>query len=434
MPKQYRTYNPNQPFLLPPSLTDWLPKDHVVYLLSDLVNQLDLRTIEESYEKELRGQPPFHPRMMVKVLVYAYCSGVFSSRRIERRVQEDVAFRILAANNMPDFRTICKFRRRHLEAFSQLFGQVLVMCAEAGLVKLGHVSLDGTKILASASKHKAMSYARMRQEEERLSKEIEELLAKAERLDKHEDRQYGDRRGDELPEELTIREKRLERIRQAKKALEERRRGEGKDGPPKDSDQQNFTDPESRIMRTADKTFEQCYNAQIIVDSDSQVIVAEGVSQNSADVGHLQEMVWTAIESMGCKPRKLAADAGYFSKQNVEFLRRLGIKAFIPPDKIKHGRRPALGPRGRIPEDLSTAGLMRRRLATKRGREGYKPRMKSVEPVFGQIKAAQGFRRFSLRGFTRVQGEWALVCLCHNLRKLLANSAKCGPTAGLIPA
>jgi len=420
MSKRYRLYQPEQPFLLPPSLTDWLPKDHIIYLLSDLVDRLDLSAVEKSYEEELRGQPPFHPRMMVKVLIYSYCSGVFSSRRIERRVQEDVSFRVLAGNNMPDFRTICKFRKRHMKAFPGLFQQVLVMCAEAGMVKLGHVSLDGTKILANASKHKAMSYARIRQEEERLEREIEDMLAKADKLDKHEDRMYGDRIGDELPEELQDREKRLKRIQEAKEALERRH----KDKPPDDKAQHNFTDPDSRIMRTPDKTFEQCYNAQAVVDSKSQVIVAQEVTQQAVDVGRLRDMVWAGIENTGIKPRKLAADAGYFSRDNLEFLRRLHIDTYIPPDKARHNRPPGPVPRGRPPEGLSPAERMRRKLATKRGQAGYRPRKESVEAVFGQIKEAQGFRRFSLRGLAWVQAEWALVCMTHNIRKLLARRAE----------
>jgi transposase len=434
MSKCYRPYQPEQPFLLPPSLTDWLPKDHVVFFLSDLVDQLDLSAIEKGYEEELRGRPPFHPRMMVKVLVYAYCSGVFSSRRIERRLQEDVSFRVLAANNLPDFRTICKFRRRHLATFKDLFQQVLVMCADAGLVKLGHVSLDGTKVLANASKHKAMSYVRMRQEEQRLAAEIDDLVAKAEKQDRHEDRVYGNRLGDELPEELAIREKRLAKIRQAKEALEEDQRRKGKHEPPSDSAQRNFTDPDSRIMRTPDKTFEQCYNAQVLVDSKTQVIVAQEITQQAVDVGQLRAMVWAGVENVGRKPRQLAADAGYFSKDNVEFLGRIGIEAFIPPDKVRHGQVSGPSPCGRIPATLGPAERMRRKLSTRRGRKGYKPRKESVEAVLGQIKEAQGFRRFSLRGLEQVKAEWSLVCLAHNLRKLMADLIPKGVRMSTAPA
>lgn len=454
--KTYRPYQPNQILLLPPSLDEWLPKDHVVYFLSDVVDQLDLSEIEQSYEKELRGQPPYHPAMMVKVLLYAYCVGMYSSRKIERALQENVAFRVLAANNQPDFRTISDFRKRHLKALSNLFQQVLQICREAGLIKLGHVALDGTKIKANASRHKAMSYQRMQEEERRLKAEIQELLRRAEKADADEDRQYGaDRRGDELPEELRHRETRLAKNRAAKAALEaEARRSAGVEElsnpdaksestePDHDSDpdpagsgggrrrkrtkgipepkaQRNFTDPDSRIMKGSEKQFIQGYNAQIAVDSDTQIIVAADVTNQAADAPHLIPPVSQVAANTGQKPDEVSADAGYFSEGNVNWLLAKKINPYIPPDKLPHReRRQRKPPRGPRPRTLREQ--MRRKLQMKRHFKRYQKREQSVEPVFGQIKAVRGFRQFHLRGLEKVRGEWLLVCTAHNLLKLYA--------------
>src|SRR6202171_246610 len=255
MPKGYRTYLPEQELLLPPSLREWLAEEHLAYFVSDVVDQLDLSAIHAVYEKEKRGQPPYDPRLMTKLLVYGYCTGVFSSRRIQKRLQEDIPFTVLAAGNEPDFRTISDFRKIHIETLQNLFEQVLAMALECGSIKLGRVSLDGTKLKANASKHKAMSYGRMKEKQQQLKEEVKQLLAAAGAADEEEDRQYGSQRGDELPEELRRRETRLSRIKEAKQVLEQRARDKTAEGKraaqakPEDQDQYNFTDPESRIMK-----------------------------------------------------------------------------------------------------------------------------------------------------------------------------------------
>lgn len=331
---------------------------------------------------------------------------------------------------MPKFRSIADFRKRHLEAFKNLFLQVLLMCQESGLVKLGHVALDGTKIRANASKHKAMSYARMKTEEERLSKEIDELLREADKIDEAEDRRFGrDKRGDELPEELARRETRLKRIKEAKEALEKRVQdqadskagvgeGEKTGGPvkPKPKDQMNFTDADSRIM-VDKKAFVQAYNAQAVVDSKSQIIVGNDVTNQSNDKQQVKPMVAHIKSNLNSIPHHLSADAGYFSEKNVQWLIKERIAPYIPPRKQKHNQ-PRVSPRGSIRPDMTVAQLMERKLRTKRGHEFYSKRKTIVEPVFGQIKEGMGFRQFLLRGLRKVKAEWDLVCLCHNLRKL----------------
>jgi transposase len=427
--KTFRPYDPDQAFLMPASMRDWLPCSHLAYFLSDVVDQFDLSSIMKRYAGEERGFPPYHPRMMVKVLLYAYCVGVPSSRRIAKRLEEDIAFRVLAANNTPDFRTISDFRLDHLQALAGLFVQVLILCQKAGLVKLGHVSLDGTKVQANASKHKAMSYMRMKKEEERLQAEVRELLKRAQQVDEEEDRQYGrDERGDELPRELAFRESRLKKIREAKEALEaEARQNEeescsaGKEQPvaPDNKAQRNFTDPESRIMPSSGgQHFMQAYNAQAAVDSADQVIVAAEVTNNPSDRGQAEPMMKMVQANTGRMPRQMSADAGYFSKTAVENLTKQGIDVYMPPDKMRHGCVTLPAPSGRIPEGISVADRMRRKLRTKKGRRCYALRKVLPEPVFGQIKQARGFRQFLLRGGEKVKGEWQLICTGHNLLKL----------------
>jgi transposase len=341
MSKTYRPYNPNQMYLLPPSLKDWLPEGHLVYFVSDLVDQLDLSAIENYYEREERGYSPYHPRMMVKVLLCAECVGVRCSRKIAKRLEEDVAFRILGAGNTPSFRTIAGFRSRHLKELAAFFLQVLTVCEKSGLVSLKCVAFDGTKSKANASKHKAMSYGRMKETRARLEKEIQERFRRNELLDKEEDRKFGfDKRGDELPEDLVIREKRLAKIKEAMAALEAEARAEEeasisqdaerfseaaatpsqkKRGPrpkappgiPKDKAQRNFTDPDSRIMKNSDKAFIQAYNAQAAVDSKSQIIIAADLTNQAPDVIHLPDMVKQIELNLNRKPKKLLADAGY---------------------------------------------------------------------------------------------------------------------------
>src|SRR5437763_12301792 len=290
MGKGYRPYYPDEELLLPPSLREWLPEKHLAYFVSDVVDNLDLSAMDAVYGNEKRGQPPYDPLMMTKVLVYGYCVGVFSSRRIERRLVEDIAFRVLAAGNQPNFRTIADFRKIHLKTLEGLFEQVLKIALEAGAMKVGRVALDGTKMKANASKHKAMSYDRMLEKEQQLKAEVKQLLEQAEAADAEEDARYGkDRAGDEVPAELERRETRLKKIKEAKRAVEERARqraaAAGKDPKqtkPQDKDQYNFTDPESRIMKGADG-FVQAYNAQAAVEPALQLIVGQTVTQAAND-------------------------------------------------------------------------------------------------------------------------------------------------------
>ena len=371
--------------------------------------------------------------MMVKVLLYGYCVGVASSRRIAQRLHEDIAFRVLAANNTPDFRTISDFRKDHLAALSGLFLQVLAFCQRVGLVKLGHVALDGTKVRANASRHKAMSYKRMKEKEAQLAAEVAELLRRAQEVDDEEDRRYGqDKRGDELPEELAFREGRLEKIREAMAALEAEAQAaaeaEGKEhlGVPDDKAQRNFTDAESRIMPAlGGRDFQQAYNCQAVVDHAHQVIVASRATNQSSDKQQAAAMMQETIDNVGAVPREVSADAGYYSAKAVDDLQALGVDPFVAPEQTRHGRVVPPAPRGRIPRHLSPRDRMRRKLRTKRGRQRYALRMETVEPVFGQIKAGRGFRQFLLRGLEKVNGEWSLICTGHNLLKLF----RCGRLA-----
>jgi transposase len=433
MEKTYRPYEPDQLLLLPPALQDWLPADHMVFFLSDLVDQLDLTAVTTVYEQESRGYPPYHPRMMVKLLLYGYAIGVASSRRLAQRCEEDVAFRVLTANNTPDFRTISDFRKRHLGALEALFVQVLRCCQRAGLVRLGTIALDGTKVRANASKHKAMSYGRMQTEVARLEGEVRDLLARAERTDATEDAQHGPaRRGDELPAELARRTSRLQTIRSAMAALEaeakaaapaprdDSRRGQPPKTPPgtvPPKTQRNFTDPDSRIMVDGDKAFVQAYNAQAAMEESHQVIIACTVTNQASDAPHCLPLVAAVRQNTRRRPRRVLADAGYWSEQNVTGLTAAKIEPLIAPGKTKHGPAPA-PPRGRIPQHLSLRERMRRTLATKRGQALYARRKVLTEPVFGLIKRARGFRQFLLRGVRKVQGEWALICTGQNLLTL----------------
>ena len=421
--KTFRPYEPDQMLLLPPSLSDWVPEDHLARFVGDLVDTLDLSAIEDTYEEE-RGYPPYHPRMMTKVLLYAYCTGTYSSRRMAAKLHDSVAYRFLAAGNQPDFRTVSDFRKRHEEALSGLFEQVLVICRESGLVKLGRVAVDGTKIKANASKHKAMSYGRMTEKEAALKKEIQEMFRQAEAIDREEDRRYGpDRRGDELPEELARRETRLKKIREAKAALEaaakKKAAAEGKNpeqGKPAAKDQHNFTDPESKIQKTKDG-FIQGYNAQVAVDETFQVIVAQHVTPMAADVNQLQPAVESIAATLKVRPKEVLADAGYCSEDNIRALETKGIEPFIATGRQKHGEtRPS--PRGRAPKDMTLRQRMARTLLTARGQKAYSRRKVIVEPVFGQIKQARRFRQFLRRGVRRVRHEWSLVCTAHNILKL----------------
>jgi len=434
MPKGYRPYIPEQDFLLPPSLREWLPEGHLAYFVSDMVDQLDLSAIHAVYEEESRGQPPYDPRMMTKLLIYGYCTGVFSSRRIQKRIQEDIAFKVLAAGNEPDFRTISDFRKIHLSALQGLFEQVLEIAKETGTGKLGRVSLDGTKVKANASKHKAMSYGRMKEKQRQLRHEIEEMLAKADAADAEEDRRYGHRRGDELPEDLQRRQTRLAKIKQAKKAVEQRARRkaaaagksaeEARKAKPADKDQYNFTDPESRIMKGADG-FVQGYNAQAAVEPARGLIVGQRVTEAANDKEQLQPLVEAIERQWGERPEAVLADSGYCSEANLEYLEsseqpERKIEGYIATGKQKHGEHRQPCQRGPLPKGATRVDRMRRKLQTKAGKAVYAARKWVVEPVFGQIKQARGFRQFVLRGKRKVEGEWALVCTTHNILKLYA--------------
>jgi transposase len=456
MGKQFRDCNLNQLLLLPASLHDWLPEGHLARFVGEVVEALDLSALYAKYEEgDGRGLAAYDPRMMVRLLMYGYSRGGASSRRIERATYEDVGFRYLAADAHPDHATIADFRRAHLANLAQLFVQVLRLCQQAGLVKLGHVALDGTKVKANASKHKAMSYERMGEAEKRLEAEVQALLEEAARVDAEEDGKYGKgKRGDELPAELARRETRLAKIREAQAALEreareqaeaekarvaarlkERAQQEAERGrkfrgrPPQAPDpeqakpepkaQRNFTDPEARIMQDgATKEFVQAYNAQAAVDSHAQVIVAAAVTQEENDKQQLVPILEQVKVLTGSKPQRATADSGYFSESNATEPRLAGIDLFVAPDRQKHGEEVLVATGPSPPESSGVAEQMRYKLRTPEGRTVYKMRKAVVEPVFGQIKEQRGFRRFLLRGVARVTAEWKLICATHNLLKL----------------
>ena len=449
MSKTYRTWDPDQTYLLPPSPRDWLPDGDLVYFMLDVARTLDLSAITRKYEKEDRGFPPFHPRMMVTLLLYSYCVGVYSSRRIQKRCERDAAYRVIVGNDVPNFRTISDFRKLHLSELQGLFVEVLRLCAEAGLVKVGLVSLDGTKVQANASRHKAMSYEYMQKEEGRLSREIAELLAQAESADEAEDALHGrDKRGDELPDELAHRESRLKRIEEARKALEqqalealqaeearreakdEERRQAGEtvrkrkpvDPAPKPKAQRNFTDPESKIMKVNNKGFDQCGNAQAVANEE-QIIIAADVTPEANDKRQVVPMVEQSQENLQAagvdeKIGAFDADTGYFSEENVTYLEGEQIDPHMATERLKHHEKIPLAPKGRPPKDLTAKQRMARKLRTKKGRETYAKRKGMIEPIFGQIKHARGFRQFLLRGVEKMRGEWRLICMTHNLLKL----------------
>jgi transposase len=446
MSKRYRQWTPEQVWLFPPSPRDWLPQGHLVYFLMDVVGQIDIAPIFTHYEKSAQGQPPYHPRMMLTLLLYAYCSGVFSSRKIMARCESDAAFRVIVGEDVPDFRTISDFRKIHLAAMQAVFVEVLRLCAEAGLVKVGRLALDGSKFKANASRHKAMSYERMTQEEQRLQQEIAELLARAEAADEDEDERHGtDRTGEELPAELARRESRLQKIQEAKAALEEQARQKAREhaaqleaeggtprkdpeeAVPKGKDQRNFTDPESKIMKTSNKGFDQCGNAQAVAN-EQQIIVAADVTNQANDVRQVAPMLAQTqanLKAAGVEeqPKELLADAGYFSDENVNATQASGIDPVFATQRLKHNETIPTAAKGRMPKDLSTKQRMARKLRTKKGRETYSKRKWMIEPVFGQIKACRQFLHFHLRGLRQMQGEWTLVCLTHNLLKLFRTAA-----------
>lgn len=437
--KTFRPWNVEQVWLLPPSLLDFVPAEHPAHFVRELVREsLDLSEILDTYSEE-RGYPPFHPGMMTALLLYAYTQGVFSSRKIAKACQERVDFMAVTGMNKPDFRTVAKFRKRHLEALSGLFVQILRLCREAGLVTLGHVALDGTKVKANASKHKAMSYKRMKEAEPRLAAEVEQWMAEAAREDDDDDQEHGpDARGDELPAWVVNKQKRLEKIRAAKKSLEaeaeaeaERRREDKAkgikatkrprhkaDGTPSDRSQRNFTDPESRILKASGQ-YIQGYNGQAAVDSQAQVIVGHMLANEQNDAPLMVPMLDIIKENMGEDPKEMSGDTGYCSEANLQTLEDRGIRGYVATGRVRHEDGRCTNQRGTKPG--TRAWDMKLRLARGGWRSRYRLRKQVVEPVFGQIKQAMGFGGFLLRGLKNTACEWGLVCTAHNLRKLIAH-------------
>jgi len=447
MSRKFREWQPDASWLFPPSPRDWLPEDHLVYFLLDVTAQIDISPIVEDYGGDNGGQPPFHPRMMLVLLLYAYSAGVFSSRKIMQQCATDAAFRIIVGEDIPNFRRIAEFRARHLKHLQPLFLEVLVLCREAGLLKVGRLSLDGTKIKANASRNKAMSYDRMGPEVERLQQEIDALLARANDADAVDDDQFGDLTGDEISDELKRRESRLAKILEAKKALEEAARQKAQDhvdkmeaegrnhrtnpaeAVPDPKAQRNFTDPESKIMKTSNKGFDQCGNAQAVAN-DQQIIIADDVTDQANDVRQTVPMTDQMIANLDHAGvteniRAFSADTGYFSEENMNALdsnERID-DVFIATGRQKHNDKVPDSPKGRPPGNLTAKQKMARRNRTKKGRAEYARRKVIIEPVFGQIKAGLGFRNFLLRGLEKMKGEWKLVCLTHNLLKLFRSGA-----------
>lgn len=419
-----------QGFLLPPSPSDWLPENHLAWFVIEAVEHLDLDSLLETYRKSGRGELAYPPRVMLALLIYAYSTGTFASRRIAAQVEDSVAFRVIAAGLQPSHRTIARFREEHLDEFHRLFVQVVQLAQEAGLVKMGTVAIDGSKVKANASKHKAMSYDRMLVEEQKLRSEIRKLTQAARDQDRIDDDTLGpDCRGDELPEELGRRKTRLATIQAAKKRLEERKAAEAAakraaeamadaQEPPKAErvlpaprDQENFTDPDSRIMPTAGNSFEQSYNAQIAVDAAEQIVIAARVTQNPRDMGQLVPVLDAAYGNTSTMPRRVLADAGYKVERDLQMLDELGIDGYVA---IGREGKASRQPGAKCPSTRA----MQRKLATKRGRARYRRRKAIVEPVFGWVKRVLGFRAFSMRGLRKVAGEWSLVCLALNLRRM----------------
>ena len=436
MSTTFRPYAPDQLLLLPADLRAWLPENHLAHHISDLVDGLDLTAFYAPYAGDGRRNAPYAPRMMVKVLLYAYATGVFSSRGIARKLEEDVAFRVLGAGNFPQHRMLCEFRRRHLSDFKELFIEVVRVARELGLARFGKLSIDGTKVRANASKRKAMSYGRMAKEERRLRGEIEALLGAAGATDAAEDARLGaDVRGDELPAELRRREDRLAAIRAAKSRLEAQQRaaddarGRQPDqdrnpkggqpykrsyGEPDAKAQSNFTDPESGIMKTSNDAFQQCYNAQVAVDGAHQLVVATAVTANASDQGGVPALLDEVAETVGEQPETVLADAGYNNERDLADLETRGIDGYVSLGR--EGQ--AVSPRD--PEKYPATSRMAEKLSTPAGRAAYAERKWLSEAPNGWIKHVLGFRRFSLRGLEKVCGEWDLVCLALNAKRLHA--------------
>lgn len=423
MGKIFRDWDLDQIVLFPPSVRDFVPEGHIAHFVRDTVcEDLDLSGVLDCYSEE-RGYPPYHPIMMTALLLYSYSQGIYSSRRIAKSCEQRVDFMAVTGMNKPDFRTISDFRKRHLKALGGLFIQVLRLCQKAGLVSLGHVALDGTKIKANASKHKAMSYGRMNKAESELKAEVDKWFADADAVDTAEDEKHGsDRRGDEMPDWVANKQKRIEKIREARAALEaeakEKAKADGKTAnKPEDKAQKNFTDPESRIMKTG-SGFEQCYNAQAAVEAGSQVIVAQILTDATNDKQQLDPMLSEIKKNNGRHADETSADAGYCSEENLKKVNCRHINAYIATGRQKHSETAATGNKlGKIGTHVHAMAV---KLKQGGRRSRYRLRKQTVEPVFGQIKQARGFRQFLMRGKENVSGEWAMICIAHNLLKLAA--------------
>jgi transposase len=487
--KRYRPYAPEQSYLLPPSPSEWLPAGHLAYFILDVVAELDLSAIERPLQaKDHRGERPYAPRMMTALLLYGYAVGVFSSRKIERATSEDVAFRVLAAGERPHFATISSFRLAHRATFAELFQQVLKLCMSAGLVKLGHVAIDGTKMKANASKHKAMSYDRMVKEETRLKAEVEQLITQAEAVDAAEDKLYGvGQQPKDLPAELQRREGRREKIRELRAALEKeaakaraveltrqadelRRTAADPATPPRQGaelatraaqrDQQaadlDDDDPDppaidSDLPRSSPPTdasgtpkpnaqrnftdpdsrimvrdggFVQAYNAQIAVDEGNQIIVAAALSNQGPDTQYFEPMLRRVVDNCDAVPALTTGDAGYFSADNVLAAEHMGTEPLLSVAG-HYSDGSLVDSRADLPHlQTEPRAVMRARLLTPGGRAAYARRKATVEPVFGQIRACRGFRQMSLRGLLKARCEWLLVCATHNLLKLWRTTSR----------
>lgn len=430
MGQVFHRYEPDQALLLPPSVSEWVPEGHLAHFVSDSVDQLDLTAWYARYEQreDGRGQLAYEPRLMVKLLIYAYAVGIFSSRKIAQALEDLVPLRYLAAGNRPSHRTLARFREAHCTEFQALFVQVVRIARAAGMVAMGTLAIDGSRVKANASKHKAMSYGRMQAADAQLTREIAAITERARGVDAAEDAEFGpDFRGDELPAELQRRDTRRAKIREAMQRLEAeqaaadaaRGRGTGRtkklkrpNGTPPDAAQMNFTDPESRLMKTAAGSFEQCYNAQVVVDAAQQIIVAADVTPNAADVGRLMPLTAQAEANVGARAATMLADAGYKSEANFAALEARDLDGYVSLGK---GEAPRGGTEARGGPCTQRMGA---KLRTDEGRQRFKRRKAIVEPPLGWIKHVLGFRTFSMRGHRKTAGEWSLVCLVMNLRRM----------------
>lgn len=424
MAKTFREWTPEQSVMFPPTPLDLVEKDELVHLVRSLVlEELDLREILNQYQEE-RGYPPFHPAMMTALILYSYSQGIYSSRRMARACKQRVDYMALTGMQRPDFRTVNLFRQRHLKALSGLFGQVLRLCQKAGLVKLGHVALDGTRIQANANRAKGMKYGKMKKSEAELQEVVKQWFDEAERVDREEDALYGEgRSGDEMPEWISNAQERLRRIQKAKAELEAEAQEEAQraaeretnthkakpSGTPKETAHRNFTDSDSRMIKSSGG-FIQGYNAQAAVDSHHQIIVAQTLTNSSADMQQLRPLIQQIRTNLGRQAREVSADSGYCSDRNLKILARHHIHSYISTDRQKKNRNVGAWVR-----------KMRERIAKGAKRSRYRLRKQVVEPVFGHIKQARGFRQFLLRGIEKVAGEWSLLCTAHNLLKLASS-------------